>query len=343
MSLSCRIFKLCPSSAGQRDFAAAVLLPHAAAAAAALQRQSAVVVLAAYVELLGITVINGFNGVGALYSAVCGSMAAPKHMQTLGSGSRQHSAAAKLALCSGTRGIFSGTKPYAAAPLQLSAALTNGNTAAITLPPLRADWQALPSLNGSLACDLDVLGSPNMWGIWWRGQVIVDNAVENARRATTPNPGSAVMLGRSTLSFMGDQGEIRPMSEICNFYQKALGIELVTTREVFVIRHGVTTPQNGPTLLSWATGAYWKSTRLSSESSESCCEPTPATTTGIGPTTLLVESDEDIRQSIPLQQRISDAPPVQPLANPPPSTTPARRVENLPPPCGAPRGILHPY
>ncbi|KAJ7863296.1 hypothetical protein B0H14DRAFT_3608530 [Mycena olivaceomarginata] len=59
-------------------------------------------------------------------------MAAPKHMQTLGSGSRQHSAAAKLALCSGSRGIFSGTMPYAAALLQLSAALTNGNTAAIT-------------------------------------------------------------------------------------------------------------------------------------------------------------------------------------------------------------------
>ncbi|KAJ7836080.1 hypothetical protein B0H14DRAFT_2589939 [Mycena olivaceomarginata] len=39
---------------GQRDFAAAVLLPHAAAAAAALQRQSAAVVLAADVELLGI-------------------------------------------------------------------------------------------------------------------------------------------------------------------------------------------------------------------------------------------------------------------------------------------------
>ncbi|KAJ7349801.1 hypothetical protein DFH08DRAFT_807146 [Mycena albidolilacea] len=38
----------------QRDFAAAVLLPHAAAAAAALQRQYAVVVLAACVEPLGI-------------------------------------------------------------------------------------------------------------------------------------------------------------------------------------------------------------------------------------------------------------------------------------------------
>ncbi|KAJ7850295.1 hypothetical protein B0H14DRAFT_2582065 [Mycena olivaceomarginata] len=112
---------------GQRDFAAAVLLPHAAAAAAAaaLQRQSAAVVLAAHAELLGTTVISGFK------AAVCGSMAAPKHMQTLGSGSRQHSAAAKLALCSGSRGIFSGTMPYVAAPLQLSAALTNGNTAAI--------------------------------------------------------------------------------------------------------------------------------------------------------------------------------------------------------------------
>ncbi|KAJ7799653.1 hypothetical protein B0H14DRAFT_3787342 [Mycena olivaceomarginata] len=40
---------------GQRDFAAAVLLPHAAAAAAALQRQSAAVVLAAHAELLGTT------------------------------------------------------------------------------------------------------------------------------------------------------------------------------------------------------------------------------------------------------------------------------------------------
>jgi hypothetical protein len=48
---------------GQRDFAAAVLLPHAAA----LQRQSAAVVLAADVELLGIAVISDFKGVGALY------------------------------------------------------------------------------------------------------------------------------------------------------------------------------------------------------------------------------------------------------------------------------------
>ncbi|KAJ7877353.1 hypothetical protein B0H14DRAFT_2567726, partial [Mycena olivaceomarginata] len=52
---------------GQRDFAAAVLLPHAAAAAAALQRQSAAVVLAADVELLGIAAISGFKGVGGLY------------------------------------------------------------------------------------------------------------------------------------------------------------------------------------------------------------------------------------------------------------------------------------
>jgi hypothetical protein len=43
---------------GQRDFAAAVLLPHAAAAAAALQRQSAVVGLTAHIELLGITYSN---------------------------------------------------------------------------------------------------------------------------------------------------------------------------------------------------------------------------------------------------------------------------------------------
>ncbi|KAJ7803900.1 hypothetical protein B0H14DRAFT_2612968 [Mycena olivaceomarginata] len=52
---------------GQRDFAAAVLLPHAAAVAAALQRQYAVVVLAVHVELLGIAVTSGFKGVGALY------------------------------------------------------------------------------------------------------------------------------------------------------------------------------------------------------------------------------------------------------------------------------------
>jgi hypothetical protein len=52
---------------GKRDFAIAMLLPHAAAAAAALLWQSAVVVLAAHIELLGITVISGFKGVGALY------------------------------------------------------------------------------------------------------------------------------------------------------------------------------------------------------------------------------------------------------------------------------------
>jgi hypothetical protein len=52
-----RYFKAC-SVIGQRDFAAAVLLP---------QRQSAVVVLTAHVELLGITVISGLRGVGALY------------------------------------------------------------------------------------------------------------------------------------------------------------------------------------------------------------------------------------------------------------------------------------
>jgi hypothetical protein len=51
----------------QRDFAAAVLLPHAAAVAAALQRQSAVVGLVAHVELLGIAVISGFKGLRALY------------------------------------------------------------------------------------------------------------------------------------------------------------------------------------------------------------------------------------------------------------------------------------
>ncbi|KAJ7340571.1 hypothetical protein DFH08DRAFT_811788 [Mycena albidolilacea] len=91
---------------GLRDFAAAVLLPHAAAAAAALQRQSAAVVLAAHVELLGTIVISGFK------AAVCGSMAAPKDMQTLGSGSRKHSAAVKLALCSGSRGIFAALGPF---------------------------------------------------------------------------------------------------------------------------------------------------------------------------------------------------------------------------------------
>jgi hypothetical protein len=52
---------------GQRDFAAAVLSLHAAAVAAALQRQSVVVGLVAHVELLGIAVISGFKGVGALY------------------------------------------------------------------------------------------------------------------------------------------------------------------------------------------------------------------------------------------------------------------------------------
>jgi hypothetical protein len=51
-------------------------------------------------------------------------------MQTLGS-SRQHSAAAKLALFSSSRGVFSGTRLYVAALLQLSAALTNGNTVAM--------------------------------------------------------------------------------------------------------------------------------------------------------------------------------------------------------------------
>jgi hypothetical protein len=43
---------------GQRDFAAAVLLPHAAALAAAVQRQSAAVKPTAHVELLGITGIG---------------------------------------------------------------------------------------------------------------------------------------------------------------------------------------------------------------------------------------------------------------------------------------------
>ncbi|KAJ7349800.1 hypothetical protein DFH08DRAFT_807145 [Mycena albidolilacea] len=51
---------------------------------------AAAVALAADVELLGIAVISGFKGVGALHSAVCGSMAALKHMQTLGSGSRTY-------------------------------------------------------------------------------------------------------------------------------------------------------------------------------------------------------------------------------------------------------------
>jgi predicted membrane protein len=47
--------------AGQRDFAAAVLLLHAAALAAAVLRQSAAVELATHVELLGITVIGSLK------------------------------------------------------------------------------------------------------------------------------------------------------------------------------------------------------------------------------------------------------------------------------------------
>ncbi|KAJ7865363.1 hypothetical protein B0H14DRAFT_3600025 [Mycena olivaceomarginata] len=74
------------------------------AAAAALQRQSAAVVLAADVELLGIAVISGFKGVGALY-------------------------------CSGSLRQYGGTSTHAniAQRQSLSAALTNGNTAAIYL------------------------------------------------------------------------------------------------------------------------------------------------------------------------------------------------------------------
>ncbi|KAJ7761630.1 hypothetical protein B0H14DRAFT_2634018 [Mycena olivaceomarginata] len=48
-------------------------------------------------------------------TALCGTIAAPKHKQTLYSGSRQHSAAAKLALSSGSRVIFSGSLLHAAA------------------------------------------------------------------------------------------------------------------------------------------------------------------------------------------------------------------------------------
>ncbi|KAJ7304784.1 hypothetical protein DFH08DRAFT_825347 [Mycena albidolilacea] len=51
---------------GQRDFAAAVLLPHAAACAAAVLRQSAAVELATHVELLGITVLEYFRYSGSL-------------------------------------------------------------------------------------------------------------------------------------------------------------------------------------------------------------------------------------------------------------------------------------
>jgi hypothetical protein len=46
---------------GQRDFAAAVLLPHAAALAAAVLRQSAAVELTTHVELVGIAVIGGLE------------------------------------------------------------------------------------------------------------------------------------------------------------------------------------------------------------------------------------------------------------------------------------------
>jgi hypothetical protein len=54
-------------SNGQRDFAAAVLLPHAAAAAAALQRQSAAVAPVAHVELLYTTVIGVLKHVRGVY------------------------------------------------------------------------------------------------------------------------------------------------------------------------------------------------------------------------------------------------------------------------------------
>jgi hypothetical protein len=48
-------------SYGQRDFAAAVLLPHAAALAAAVKQQFAAVELTVHVELLGITVIGSLK------------------------------------------------------------------------------------------------------------------------------------------------------------------------------------------------------------------------------------------------------------------------------------------
>jgi hypothetical protein len=53
-------------------------------------------------------------------AALYGSLAAPKYMQTLYSGSQQHSAAANSALCSGSL-------PYAAALLQHSQTGHSGN------------------------------------------------------------------------------------------------------------------------------------------------------------------------------------------------------------------------
>jgi hypothetical protein len=52
---------------GQRDFVAAVLLPHAAAAAAALPLQSAAVAPAAHVELLYTTVIGVLKHARGVY------------------------------------------------------------------------------------------------------------------------------------------------------------------------------------------------------------------------------------------------------------------------------------
>ncbi|KAJ7305591.1 hypothetical protein DFH08DRAFT_824893 [Mycena albidolilacea] len=74
-----------------------------------------------HVELLGSIVIGG------LKSALYGSLAAPKYMQTLCSGSRQHSAAANSALCSGSQAVFSGSLPYAVALLQHSQTRHSGN------------------------------------------------------------------------------------------------------------------------------------------------------------------------------------------------------------------------
>jgi hypothetical protein len=62
-----RVTHIILARSGQRDFAAAVLLPHATAAAAALQRQSAAVAPAAHVELLYTPVIGVLKYVRGVY------------------------------------------------------------------------------------------------------------------------------------------------------------------------------------------------------------------------------------------------------------------------------------
>ncbi|KAJ7742972.1 hypothetical protein B0H14DRAFT_2637551 [Mycena olivaceomarginata] len=86
---------LCMPVYGQRDFAAAVLLPHAAAAAAALQQQSAAVEPAGHVQLLYTT----------RHSA-----AALQHQNT-----SKHCAAAVGSALQPQSDYFSGSLPYAAA------------------------------------------------------------------------------------------------------------------------------------------------------------------------------------------------------------------------------------